>query len=147
MTYLLDTSALLAHYRDEVGAARVQALFEREEDELLLASVSLPEFARRLKDLGASPDKAREVLQQYRQAVGEVVAVDAEVADASFDLLCQLPERLPLVDALIAASALTRRACLVHRDAHLRAIPETLLAQLDLEKDPLAGVKASAGGP
>lgn len=53
MIYLLDTSALLAHYRDEVGAARVQALFEREEDELLLASVSLPEFARRLKDLGA----------------------------------------------------------------------------------------------
>ncbi|MEI6676879.1 MAG: PIN domain-containing protein [Verrucomicrobiota bacterium] len=79
MTYLLDTSALLAHYRDEVGAASVQALFEREEDELLLASVSLPEFARRLKDLGCSPDEAREVLRQYRQAVDEVVAVGGGV--------------------------------------------------------------------
>jgi predicted nucleic acid-binding protein len=28
MIYLLDTSALLAHYRDEDGAPQVQALFE-----------------------------------------------------------------------------------------------------------------------
>ena len=61
MTFLLDTSALLAHYREEVGAEQVQALFDRDDHELLLASVSLPEFARRLRDLGASPEDARHV--------------------------------------------------------------------------------------
>jgi len=133
MPYLLDTSALLAHYREEVGAEQVQALFDSEGEPLLLASVSLPEFARRLRALGASPDDARKVMRQYREAMDDIVPVDAEVAVASFDLICQLPERLPLVDALIAASASSRHACLVHRDAHLRAIPGTLLAQLDLE--------------
>jgi hypothetical protein len=34
---------------------------------------------------------------------------------------------------LIGAAARTRQAVLVHRDAHLRAIPEKLLRQLDLE--------------
>jgi len=134
MAHLLDTSALLAHYREEVGAEHVQALFDREGEELLVASVSLPEFARRLRDLGASPDAARKVARQYRDAIDAVVAVDSEVAEASFDLLCQLPSRLPLVDALIAAAARSRHACLVHRDAHMRAIPAALMPQLDLEK-------------
>jgi len=136
MVYLLDTSALLAHYREEAGAEQVQALFDREEHELLLASVSLPEFARLLRDLGASPEDARKVMRQYRETLDAIVPVDAEVAEASFDLLCQLPTRLPLVDALVAAAARTRHACLVHRDAHLRAIPSALLAQLDLEHPP-----------
>jgi predicted nucleic acid-binding protein len=131
--YLLDTSALLAHYRQEEGADQVQSLFDDDDNVLLIASVSLPEFARRLRDLGADANEAREVVERYRQAITEVVAVDAEVANASFDLICAMPARLPLVDALIAAAARTRQASLVHRDAHLRAIPATLLSQLDLE--------------
>jgi|GEM_PF-2180775 len=42
-------------------------------------------------------------------------------------------ERLPLVDALIASAARSREAILVHRDAHMRALPATMVAQLDLE--------------
>ena len=46
---------------------------------------------------------------------------------------CGLPERLPLIDALISAAARFRSAKLVHRDAHMRAIPPEEIEQLDLE--------------
>ena len=54
LRFLLDTSALLAHSRQEPGWARVQALFEVGDSEILAASVSLTEFARRLRELGAT---------------------------------------------------------------------------------------------
>ena len=136
MTYLLDTSALLLHFRQEPGAEHVQQLFDQEEAVLLVASLSLPEMARRLRDLGSPPTDARRVVVEYRATFAEVVPVDATVALASFDLSVQLPERLPLVDALIAAAALSRQACLVHRDKHLRTIPASILPQLDLGSSP-----------
>ena len=136
MAYLLDTSALLAHFRRETGADQVQAIFDREDEDILLASVSLPEFARRLRDLGSTPQEARSVVGQHVQSVTTVVPMDAEVATASFDLICQLPERLPLMDALIAAAARSRQASLVHRDTHMRSIPAALLTPLDLDEPP-----------
>ena len=45
MRYLLDTSALLAHYRQEAGGDEVQALFEADEAELMIASLTLTENA------------------------------------------------------------------------------------------------------
>ena len=41
MRYVLDTSALLAHYRQEVGWDEVQGLFESDESEIFVASVTL----------------------------------------------------------------------------------------------------------
>lgn len=133
---LLDTSALLAHFRGEAGAELVQHLFDDDEAELVLASVTLPEFARRLDDLGFSEAEIQRVVGQYREAVSDIVAIDAAVAWQSYDLIRRIPQRLPLVDALIAAAARSRKARLVHRDAHFRAIPVSLVAQLDLE-DPV----------
>lgn len=132
---LLDTSALLAHFRGEAGAELVQRLFDDDEAELVLASVTLPELARRLADLGFSEAEVERVVGQYREAVSEVVAIDSAVAWQSYDLIRRIPQRLPLVDALIAAAARSRQARLVHRDRHFRAIPLSALAQLDLE-DP-----------
>ena len=62
MRYVLDTSALLAHYRQEAGWEAVQTLFETDEAELLLASVSLTEFGRRLRELKATPTEVEETL-------------------------------------------------------------------------------------
>lgn len=50
----------------------------------------------------------------------------------AFDIGCQTPNRLPLVDALIAAVASNRHAILVHRDAHVRQLPAALVQQYDL---------------
>ena len=40
----------------------VQAVFEDNEAEIIVASVSLPEFGRRLRDLGASETVAQETI-------------------------------------------------------------------------------------
>jgi predicted nucleic acid-binding protein len=130
---LLDTSALLAHYRGERGGERVQALFAAEEEEILMASVSIPELARRLRDLGMEEPQVSRVVADYRQIVDAVVAVDMAVAEASDEIVRRTPARLPLIDALIAACAHVRNARLVHRDAHMRAIPADLLDQQDLD--------------
>lgn len=138
MAYLLDTSALLAHFRNEPGAARVHALFGEEDAELFIASVTLPEFARRLRDLGQDEPQIRRVLADYRQLMDGIVAVDVTVAEEADEILRVMHARLPLVDALIAAAARVRGAVLVHRDAHMREIPSDVLSTLDL-----AGAAAS----
>ncbi len=43
MRYMLDTSAILAHYRREAGWQEVQEFFESDDAELFVASVSLTE--------------------------------------------------------------------------------------------------------
>jgi predicted nucleic acid-binding protein len=133
MCYLLDTSAILAHYRKELGWETVQALFETPEVELIVASVTLTELGRRLRDLGATEDDAVAAIANYLLLFSEVVVVDATVANAAFVLGCRAAQRVPLVDTLIAAAAQGEGAVLVHRDAHLRHIPSALVAQLDLE--------------
>lgn len=133
MKYLLDTSALLAHFRDEEGAEKLQDLFDSKDAQLLVASVSLPEFARRLRDLGMSEQESLHVLDQYLLVLEEVVPVDGPVARGAFEILCKSSERLPLIDSLIAAAARSSDAILIHRDRHIRAIPASMLTQLDLE--------------
>lgn len=134
--FLLDTSALLAHFRREAGWSRVQSLFEAEDAEILASSVSLTEFARRLHAVGATPDEARQTVQDYQELLAEVVVVDHKVALSAFDIGCNTEERLPLADALIAAAARERDACLVHRDRHMAPIPKNLVEQIDLSKEP-----------
>ena len=135
MLYLFDPSALLAHYRREAGWQQVQAIFDDAAADILLASVTLTEFARRLRELGASDAEARQTAEAYRLLVNDVVAIDERLAFAAFDLARATPKRLPLADSLIAAAASERGACLVHRDEHMRHIPENLLRQLMLSAE------------
>ena len=95
MRYVLDTSALLAHYRQENGGQAVQTLFEADEAELIVASVSLTEFGRRLRELGATEDEVKAILTSYQLLFGEVAAVDAAVARAAFVIGCRTPRRCP----------------------------------------------------
>jgi len=136
MRYLLDTSALLAHHRQESGWETVQAIFETDEAEIIIACVSLTEFGRRLRDLGAPEVVVGQTLASYQLLCTEVAPVDTAVALAAFAIGCRTPRRLPLVDALIAAVAQARNALLVHRDEHMRAIPPELLHQDDLDAPP-----------
>ena len=130
--YLLDTSALLAHYRMETGWHDVQALFEEDGTELMIASLTLTEFGRRLRELNATEDEIEQVLSEYQFLFSEVVPVDAAIARAAFVIGCRTARRLPLADALIAAAARARDAILVHRDEHMRPIPSELVRQKDL---------------
>jgi predicted nucleic acid-binding protein len=132
MKYLLDTSALLAHARREPEGSRVQDLFARDDTEILLCSVSLAEMARRLRELGVTEQLIWQIIADYEDLAAEIVPVNAKVARMADQMTRKAGERLPLADALIAAAAGSRGAVLVHRDAHMRSIPESELAQLDL---------------
>jgi predicted nucleic acid-binding protein len=125
MTYLLDTSALLAHARRESEAPRVQELFDQEDAMILLSSVSVAEMARRLRELAMPEAELGQLIAAYE-------GLDAGIARRSDLITRRATTRLPLADALIAGCAASRDAVLVHRDAHMRTIPETEVRQLDL---------------
>lgn len=130
--YLLDTSALLAHYRREAGGDEVQALFEASETDLMIASLTLTELGRRLRELGAADREIERVLLEYELLFNEVVPLDGAIAKAAFAIGCRTPRRLPLADALVAAAAQARDATLVHRDEHMRPLPPDLVRQMEL---------------
>lgn len=132
MRYLLDTSALLIHYRQETGWKQVQALFEQDGAELYLCVLSLPEFGRRLYDLGASPEEVADTLSGYRLLFDELLPIEEATASKALEIVRAAASRLPLVDALIAATATQAQAVLVHRDRHMNTIPRAILGTLDL---------------
>ena len=132
MRYLFDTSALLAHYRQEVGWETVQALFEDGDSEIVIASPTLVEFARRLHVLGVADGEIEQVVGEYVLLFSAVIAIDAAVATGAYVIGRRTPSRLPLVDALIAAAAQAGEAILVHRDAHMAAIPADMIRQQPL---------------
>jgi predicted nucleic acid-binding protein len=146
MIYLLDTSAVLIHYRQEPGCERVLSLFDDPTNEVLLCSISLAEFGRVLRSTGLSPAEVDATIDAYLPLFSEIVPVDDLIARASLRLIAAVPDRIPTVDSLIAASAQQRGACLVHRDGHFREIPAALLPTIDLmssDKNPRTPVDLS----
>ena len=146
MIYLLDTSAVLIHCRQEPGCERVLSLFDDPTNEVLLCSISLAEFGRVLRSTGLNSAEVDATIEAYLPLFSEIVPVDALIARASLRLIAAVPDRIPTADSLIAASAQHRGACLVHRDGHFREIPATLLPTIDLtpsDKNPRALVDLS----
>ncbi|MGO8695852.1 MAG: type II toxin-antitoxin system VapC family toxin [Rectinemataceae bacterium] len=132
--YLLDTSALLAHYRGEAGADRVQEILLDDSAEVFVASPSIAEFALRIYSLGPDAAGAREASLAYAGLVARVIPVDSAVAIRAFELALGASSRLPLIDALIAACAGTAEAILVHRDEHFEALASSTPARLMLSE-------------
>ncbi|MDR1191384.1 MAG: PIN domain-containing protein [Verrucomicrobiales bacterium] len=131
MTYLFDTSAWLAHFLRESNGRQMQELMDDDATQILLASVSVTEFSRRISSL--RPDGvAQGIVDNYLALFPTIVPIDGNIAREAFALSEQCPRRLPLVGSLIAAAAKTHGAVLVHRDAHMANIPARLLKQLSL---------------
>ena len=128
MKHVLDTTALVAHALAEEGAGTVQAIIADEANDILLSAVSLFELAGVLK-MNGSADQIPVYWEAYRQ-IAEVVPVDAALAMGAWDLREEVGERIPIADAIIAATARQRGATLVHRDKHLAQIPETMIPQI-----------------
>ena len=129
ITHVLDTSALLAHFRNEAGADAVQSVFENEDTSLGISAVSLAEFGIRLATLGMSQAEIQGVIDEYRKLLDAIVPLTDVIAVTALRLKTTASARLPLVDALIAATAVSEKAVLVHRDAHFLALSERALKQ------------------
>ncbi len=125
--YVLDTSALLAHFRQEAGWDRVQTILEDDSAEVHLSALSIAEMARCLFNLGSNQDDARSTALAYANLATSVIPVDTAIAVRAFEFGTCCSGRLPLADALIAACASVIGAVLVHRDAHFDSIADTLL--------------------
>jgi predicted nucleic acid-binding protein len=130
--YLLDTSAVVAHYRKEVGHARVQALFDDDDAVLWMAAPSLFELDACLRDIGIEEPVRRKSVNDYAGELVHVVTVDERVARRAMEIRDAAVGRLPAMDALIAACAAVCGAVLVHRDAHFDSIPVEVLPRLSL---------------
>ena len=133
MTHLLDTSAVLLHFMGEPGGDRVGEWLGRGPDKTAIAAPSVVELASRLAELVRNEREERRILGLYTRELTTLVPVDEESAIAAIALRRASPERLPLVDALIAGCAGARGLVLVHRDRHLAAIPQSALRSVYLE--------------
>ena len=124
--YVLDTSALLAHYLVEEGADFIDSILQR--DEVYVAAVTWLELRVKLK---GEPD-AENSARMYEDAVAGTIPITREIAARAFELRERTSTRLPSLDALIAASAATKGYQLIHKDSHFLTIPATFLKQLML---------------
>jgi predicted nucleic acid-binding protein len=130
MTHLLDTSALLAHYLAEPGAAQVQALFEDNAAVVGTSILALFEFEIRLHQLGIDAATRISELNRYRALMSEIVMVDEDVRSEAIRLRTGATARASAMDTLIAATGSLRNAILVHRDPHFSVIPASMLKQV-----------------
>ena len=130
--HLLDTSALLAHYREEPGYELVERLLEEHPGQIFISAITWLEFNLRIKELICDPKDRNATLAIYGELLAAALPVTGEVARTAFDLREQLTGRIPNGDVLIAATAQLRGATLVHRDPHFSLIPLKLLPQIML---------------
>ena len=76
--------------------------------------------------------EAQAAADAYLQDLTVCLPVDRAIAELACHIRAAAPRRLPLVDALIAATARSAGAVLVHKDPHMAGIPAGVVKQLKL---------------
>lgn len=132
MTYLLDTSALAAHFLNQTGAAQVDQLIAEAPSDVGVCVLAWFELRYVLHRCGVSEKDSHQALALYRELPMTQVSISMEVVQRAMDIRDATPQRLPLADALMAACASLHHAVLVHRDSHYAPIPARYLRQLML---------------
>lgn len=121
--YLLDTSALAAHFLHAPGDEAVGICLE---EGAAVSALTAIELAAVLRRVGVPPDTIERAWMLYREVLADVVAIDEPVAALAIRLQRESAERLPLADACVAASAVHRGLHLYHCDRHFEALPASV---------------------
>ena len=132
ISHVLDTSALLAHYFNEPGAEVIQKLWSDESFRLAISAVTIAELKGRLYQEITDDGESAKAADAYLNELTICLPVDRATAELAWQLRQASPHRLPLVDALIAATARAADAILVHKDPHMSQIPPGLVRQIEL---------------
>jgi len=111
---------------------QVLALFGDSANEFLLCAISVTEFDRKLYELGQTAEEVEHAIDLHRPLFTRIEKVDEIVARNALRLVRNMTIRLPAIDSLIAATAMTHEACLVHPDKHMAVTPPEMLPTLDL---------------
>lgn len=125
-TYLLDTSAIIAFSEDEAGADQVEQILRRAQSKKDEAFVSFMSFMEVF--YGSWRAYGKEVA--YRKLV-ELKTLPIKKVDLSDSLLIAAGEikatcQLSVADSWIAASALEKKAILVHKDPEFEQLQSKL---------------------
>jgi predicted nucleic acid-binding protein len=135
VSHVLDTSAILAHYFNEPGAEVVGHLWSDESSRIAISAVTIAELKGRLFQEITDETEATKAVDVYLNELTTCLPVDRATAELAWQMRQVSPGRLPLVDALIAATARSAGAILVHKDPHMSQIPEALVQQISLSGD------------
>ena len=142
MRLLLDTSILVCFYKKEFGWRLALDKIEVA-SEVLLSAISIAEFGRLCLADGKSIEEAYDALESMLKLITTVLPVDKTTSITILEITSRALSRVPLVDAIIAATAIQHGAVLLHRDAHFRSIPQTMLHQEELPAP--SSIKAKEG--
>lgn len=115
-----------------MGAGEISALWSDPSKSIALSVLSLPEFESRLRTGMVSKKEVRRAIQLYFDELAIPLPADRSVVDEAVRLRQQIPSRIPIVDACIAATARLEGCVLVHRDRHFASLPTDVLRQLVL---------------
>jgi len=128
---LLDTSILVCFYKKEFGW---QLALDKiaTASEVLLSAISIAEFGRLCMSDGKSIEVAYDALESVMKLITAVIPVDKTTSITILEITSRATSRAPLVDSVIAATAIQHGAVLLHRDAHFRSIPQSMLHQEEL---------------
>lgn len=122
MSYTFDTKALMAFFNGEAGAEKVESLLKEADSgaaEGFVSSVTLTEiYYQYFRRFGAKV--AEERLEQVRYSNLKTIAIDAEIAINAGKYKAK--KKIPIADALIAASTLAAKSKLVTADEHFEGL-------------------------
>ena len=140
VSYVLDTSALMAHVLSEPGWDIVDELLQEHSEDAAISAVTWLEFNILARANASDAEEAAEVLALYQDLLADAIPATREVAAVALELRTLAAKRLPNADALIAATTQLAGATLVHRDPHLAAIPQNVVKQIVLphQQTPVA---------
>ena len=131
MRLLLDTSAIVClverEFGWEVAKARMASSLE-----IFISALTVVEFTKRCLARGETETQARQSVDEMISLIHEVIPTDEATAKLVLTIAVNATSRVPTVDSIIAATAIQHSAVLLHRDAHFRSIPQTLLHQEEL---------------
>lgn len=128
LTYVLDTSAWIAHIQQEPGWELISHLLRSEAEQVGISALSLVELHGRLRSFGREKE-FEPIIADYRDLLALIAPVDEAVALQAVALRRAATARVPAIDVIIAATAALQGAVFVHRDAHFLSIPDELLKQ------------------
>ena len=117
MGYLIDTNILSELRKDKKTNAGVQSWYAQTDGNLLYVSVlTLGEIRQGIESLRRRDVVAAESLQSWfkKLETGKVLAITPEIAECWGQI--NMPDKLPVIDGYLAATALVHNLTLVTRN-------------------------------
>lgn len=138
--YVLDTSALIAHWYEEPGYDKAGLILECE---TYCSVLTLMEFLSVMRTRKLTESERERTVIFYEELLDGWLDVDRKIVSAADMLRSRSSPRIPGIDAAIAATAFTHNAVLVHADSHFNALPAELLKTIDI-RDPSVSIGTHA---